>query len=128
MFELHSEVEVSAGQAAIRTIARALPSIAVGAAFIFIGYTKFDGDPRGEWVQIFERIGLGQWFRIATAVIQIAGGTLMIWPRARTAGAALLASTMVGAIIVDAFVLGSPLVVVPMMLLFVIVAVWAASL
>lgn len=128
MFELRSEIEESAGQAAFRKMARAVPSLAVGAVFVFIGYTKFDGDPRGEWVQVFERIGLGQWFRVATGVIQVAGGTLMIWPRARTAGAALLASTMVGAILVDAFILGSPLVVVPMMLLFVIVAVWASSL
>ena len=82
----------------------------------------------GEWVQVFERIGLGQWFRLATGIIQVTGGALMFWPRARTAGAALLACTMVGAIIVDAFVLGSPLVVVPMMLLFLLVAVWASSL
>jgi hypothetical protein len=28
--------------------------------FVIVGYTKFDSDPRGEWVQIFERIGVGQ--------------------------------------------------------------------
>ncbi len=128
MFEMEPAIEESASQAVLRKVVRSLPSIGVAALFIFVGYTKFDSDPRGEWVRTFERIGLGQWFRVATGSIQVAGGLLMLWPRVRTVGAALLACTMLGAIIVDAFVLGSPLVVVPMMLLFLIVAVWASSL
>ena len=40
-----------------------VPPALVGLLFVLIGYTKFDSNPRGEWYQIFEQIGLGQWFR-----------------------------------------------------------------
>ena len=48
-----------------------VPPALVGLLFVFIGYTKFDGNPRGEWYQIFERIGLGQWVRWFTGVMQV---------------------------------------------------------
>ena len=60
--------------------------------------------------------------------MQVAGGVLMVLPRTRPVGAPLLACTMVGAIIVDLAVLGTPMFVVPMMLLFLLVAIWAVSL
>ena len=104
---------------------RALPAIAVGLLFIFIGYGKFES--RGVWVTIFEQIGLGQWFRIFTGVVQVTGGVLMIPRRTRTAGAVLLGCTMVGAAIVDIVVIGSPVVIVPLLLLIVIAAVWVTS-
>jgi putative oxidoreductase len=127
MFELQPAIEESPARTTIRRVARYLPSLGVGLFFIVIGYTKFDGDPNGQWVRLFDRIGVGQWFRIVTAVVQVSGGALMLWPRARTVGAAMLASTMAGAACVDLFVLGSPVAVVPLMLLFLIVAVWATS-
>lgn len=110
-----------------RALARSLPAIAIGFLFIFIGYGKFDSSPRGSWVQIFEMIGLGQWFRIFTGVVQVTGGVLMLPRRTRTAGAALLACTMLGAAIVDVVVMGSPIVIVPLLLLIVIAAVWVTS-
>jgi hypothetical protein len=127
MFELESGADERALGTTIRRLARALPALIVAAFFIVVGYTKFEGDPQGPWFGIFERIGLGQWFRVFTGVVQVTGGALMLWPRSRTYGVALLASTMVGAAIVDLFVLGSPAVIVPMMLLFVLAAVWATS-
>jgi len=127
MFELKPSIEESATRAAIGRVVRFLPLLVVSALFIVIGYTKFDGGPHGPWVPIFAQIGLGQWFRVATGVVQIAGGLLIPWRPVRTLGAAMLASTMAGAVIVDLFVLGTPLAVVPMMLLFLIVAVWAVS-
>jgi len=54
-------------------LARTLPAIAVGVLFIAIGYGKFDGNPRRMWFRIFEQIGLGQWFRIFTGVVQVTG-------------------------------------------------------
>lgn len=95
--------------------------------FIAIGATKFKGDPGGEWYHAFERIGIGQWFRVATGLIQVLGGMLMVAPQTRTYGASALAVTMVGAAIVDVAVLGSLLVIVPLMLLFLIAAVWASG-
>jgi putative oxidoreductase len=105
--------------------ARYLPAVVLGVLFIFIGYGKFEN--RGVWVKIFEEIGLGQWFRIFTGVVQVAGGTLIVPRRTRTIGAVLLGSTMLGAAIVDVVVVGSPIVIVPLLLLILIAVVWVTS-
>ncbi len=81
----------------------------VMAAFISFGMDKFDSRPNGEWVQIFARIGFGQWFRIATGVIEIGGGVLYLFSRTNLVGAALLASTMLGATVAHFTVLRDPL-------------------
>jgi len=124
MFELH---ESRPSRAVLGKIIGRLPTIGVAALFVIVGYTKFNDDPNGEWVRIFELIGIGQWFRYATGTIQIAGGVLMLFPRSLTAGAAMLACTMIGAALVDVFILGSPLVLVPLVLLFVLAVTWVTS-
>jgi putative oxidoreductase len=108
-----------------RSLARTVPAIVIGILFVFIGYGKFEN--RGVWVTIFEEIGLGQWFRIFTGVVQVTGGVLIVPRRTRTVGAALLACTMLGAAIVDVVVIGSPVVVVPLLLLILIATVWVTS-
>lgn len=125
MFESTADPVVSRTRARAVSVARALPALAVGLLFVFIGYGKFSN--RGVWVQIFEQIGLGQWFRIFTGVVQVTGGVLMIPQRTRTAGAVLLGCTMLGAAIVDIVIMGSPIAVVPLLLLIVIAAVWVTS-
>jgi putative oxidoreductase len=100
-----------------------VPPALVGLLFVFIGYTKFNGDPRGEWYQTFERIGLGQWFRIFTGVVQVAGGLMMCVPKTMIYGAALLTCTMLGAVFVDIFVIHMPFFIVPFFLGVVIVTV-----
>jgi uncharacterized membrane protein YphA (DoxX/SURF4 family) len=125
MFEATAPADTSRTRALAGLVLRALPAIAIGLLFVFIGYGKFEN--RGMWVQIFEQIGLGQWFRIFTGVVQVTGGMLMIPPRTRTAGAVLLGCTMLGAAIVDVVVMGSPVVIIPLLLLIVIAAVWVTS-
>ncbi len=127
MFEFERSIEPSWPRAQLTKVLSVLPRVAVGFLFVFIGYTKFNDDPRSEWYQIFERIGLGQWFRYFTSVVQIAGGILITVRRTRTLGAVMLASTMVGAAFVDVFIVRSPLVIVPLLLLFVIATVWVMS-
>jgi putative oxidoreductase len=104
-----------------------LPRIALGVLFVYIGQTKFNSNPGSEWFQIFERIGLGQWLRYLTGVMQVTGGVLLLIPRTLTIGAAMLACTMIGAAFVDAFVLRAPLFIIPMMLLFAIFVIWVTS-
>jgi uncharacterized membrane protein YphA (DoxX/SURF4 family) len=82
---------------------------AVGMLFILIAFSKFDSDPHGVWYQIFDKIGLGQWFRIATGLIQLTGGILFLFPGTCRVGAVMLAGTMVGAIVVDTVIVGTPL-------------------
>ena len=125
MFETSAPADVSRARAVATTMARNLPAVAIGLLFIFIGYGKFEN--RGMWVQIFDQIGLGQWFRIFTGVVQLSGGVLILFRRGRTIGAALLGCTMLGAAIVDIVVIGSPVAIVPLLLLIVIAAVWVTS-
>jgi putative oxidoreductase len=104
-------------------LAKLVPPILVGLLFVLIGYTKFNGNPRGEWYQTFERIGLGQWFRVFTGLVQVSGGILMCIPRTLFVGAVLLASTMIGAVLVDLFVIRMPFFIIPFFLAVVIVIV-----
>jgi putative oxidoreductase len=105
-----------------------LPRLGIVFLFLFIGLSKFPNDPRGEWVEIFEQIGFGQWFRYFTGVVQVIGALLLLSPWTRTAGAVMLACTMMGAVLVDVFVahyLGYALV--PLILLGAILATWFAG-
>ena len=97
-----------------------LPRLAVGIAFAgFIGASQFSNDPHNEWIALFDRIGLGQWFRYFT------GGVLLLIPRTPTLGAAMLACTMIGAMAVHVFVLHTAVfALLPAILLGAIVAVW----
>lgn len=93
----------------IDAIADWLPRMAVAVFFIaIVGSDKLSTDPRGPWVGIFARIGVGQWFRYATGAVQIAGGLLVLIPKTATYGAAILACTMIGAVIVQIVVFHSP--------------------
>ena len=100
-----------------------VPPALVGLLFVFIGYTKFDGNPRGEWYQTFERIGLGQWFRYVTGGMQVLGGLLMCVPKTMVYGAAMLTCTMIGAVFVDLFIMHGPFFIIPFFLAVVIVIV-----
>jgi hypothetical protein len=127
MFELRPAIEESPAKAAFRRGVQSLPAAGVGLLFIVIGYTKFDSNPEGEWVRMFDQIGLGPWFRVFTGAVQIAGGALILPRKTRTIGAVMLGATMLGAAAVDVFILGSPLVIAPLLLLFLIATVWVTS-
>jgi putative oxidoreductase len=109
--------------AALRAALPSLPRAGLALLFVGIGYTKFNSDPQSEWVTIFARIGFGQWFRYLAGMMQVAGGALFLFHRTITPGAALLASTMLGAVIVD-FVMMPPFMFIPLMLLFATVTIW----
>ena len=93
-------------------------------AFIGIGWGKFDTNPHGEWVRIFARIGIGQWFRYFTGIVEVAGGLLYLPPRTCRIGAVLLASAMIGAVFALCTVLASPVSsIVPLALLVAVVLI-----
>jgi uncharacterized membrane protein YphA (DoxX/SURF4 family) len=79
--------------------------VAVALVFVSVGASKFT-DPM--WVRLFGRIGLGQWFRYLTGVMQIAGGALALVPRTSLVGIALAACTMFGAAVAWITVLHAP--------------------
>ncbi len=102
--------------------------ILAAATFFLAGGSKLAGV--APMVEMFDRIGLGQWFRYLTGGLEVTGAILLLIPGTVVLGGALLVVTMVGAIATHLFILGgSP---VPPIVLFVMVGTitwyrWLAS-
>ena len=96
---------MAAKASAVAELAWALQILAA-AQFFLTGLDKLGDAP--VMVQLFDAVGFGQWFRYATGTIEVAGAVLLLMPRAAALGAALLAMTMVGALIAHATVLPFP--------------------
>lgn len=90
-------------------------------AFISAGSMKLIGAP--DMIAVFEAIGWGQWFRYVTGGLEVVSAILLFVPGAQFIGAALLAATMVCAILFHIFVLGPSFV--PALVLLVIVSLIA---
>jgi hypothetical protein len=50
----------------------------IALAFVAFGWEKFSTN--GHWVKLFQQIGIGQWFRYFTGVVEILGGLLVLIP------------------------------------------------
>jgi putative oxidoreductase len=103
-----------------------LPRVAVALIFLSVGSEKFGS--HGPWIRIFARIGLGDWFRYLTGLMQVGGALLLLVPPLVTLGAVVLGSTMVGAIVTNVFILNTGLAaIIPSALLAAVVFVgWRA--
>jgi putative oxidoreductase len=75
-------------------------------AFLGAASGKLLGKP--EMVGLFEVIGIGQWFRYLTGLLEATGAVLVVIPRTRFFGAALLGVVMIGAVLTHLFVLHNP--------------------
>jgi putative oxidoreductase len=73
-------------------------------AFIGAGGGKLAGT--AVMVELFDKVGLGQWFRYFTGLLEVAGGIGLLVPRYAFHAARLLAIVMVGAVIAHLSVLG----------------------
>jgi putative oxidoreductase len=82
----------------------------VALIFVLIGLDKFGAPAHNDWIAIFARIGLGQWFRVATGCTEIAGGLLLLARATSRVGAVVLGLTMLGAAVAHVTVLGDPLI------------------
>ena len=58
-------------------------------------------------VQIFAQIGIGQWFRIVTGVVEIIGAFALVYPGLASIGGLWLGGTMVGAVAIHLLILHS---------------------
>jgi putative oxidoreductase len=85
-----------------------MPRIGVGLFFIIFGLEKFDSSRVGSWVPLFEQIGVGQWFRYVTGIVEVSAGLLLVPPATTVPAALILAATMLGAIAVHCFVIHDP--------------------
>ena len=88
----------SAAPSKMAVIARWTLQGLVAAAFLAAGAAKLAGAP--PVVAIFAQIGAGQWFRYVTALVEITGAVLLLWPGRSGFGAALLACIMACALLV----------------------------
>jgi hypothetical protein len=61
-------------------------------------------------VDVFERVGLGQWFRYFTALLELGGAALLLWPATTAFGALMLAIVSVGAFLAQLLVLHEDIV------------------
>ena len=78
--------------------------ILAAAAFFAAGGPKLTGAPM--MVAMYDKIGVGQWFRYLTGILEISGAISLLVPRFTFYGAALLAVVMLGAITAHLTVLG----------------------
>ncbi len=103
-----------------RNIALWVLQVAAAAMFLMAGFSKLGGEP--QTVALFQMIGVGQWFRYLTGVLEIGGAVLLLIPALAGIGALLLAVVMVGAVLATVFVVGaSPLT--PLVLLAVLAVI-----
>jgi len=81
--------------------------IGIACFYVLVGLEKFGGGSH-TWIPVFERIGWGQWFRIATGVIEVGGGVRYVLPWTKWPATILLAATMLGAVLAHVTVLHDP--------------------
>ena len=108
--------------ASVPRIADWVIRIIVALAFLAAGGAKLAGAPM--MVEIFNHIGVGQWFRYVTAGCEIVGALLILAPRTAIYGAALLTCVMVGALFCHFVVLGGNPLPAAVLLLLNLVVLW----
>jgi hypothetical protein len=107
-----NETGLQRGRASL--IALWVTQVALALMFLMAGGSKLAGVPA--MVSLFAALGLGQWFRYVTGVIEATSGILLLVPSAAIFGALLLIPVMLGAIAINLFVVpASP--VMPLLLL-----------
>jgi putative oxidoreductase len=88
----------------VTTIALWIAQIAAAGMFLFAGGLKLSGDPA--MVQVFDAVGIGQWFRYLTGSIEVVSAALLLVPSLAVFGALLLVPTMIGAVVTHLFIVG----------------------
>jgi putative oxidoreductase len=109
------------GRAAL--IALWVTQVVLALMFLMAGGSKLAGVPA--MVSLFGQIGVGQWFRYVTGAIELTAGIALLIPSASIFGAVLLIPTMIGAIVVNVFVVPASPVAPLVLLLLAATVAWA---
>jgi putative oxidoreductase len=96
---------VPANSGKVRVVTMWILSVLLALAFLGAGGAKLAG--AAAMVELFDKVGRGQWFRYFTGLLEVAGGIGLLIPRYAFYAAGLLAIVMVGAIIAHLTVLGT---------------------
>ena len=97
--------------------------IALGGMFLLAGGSKLLGAPA--MVTLFNTIGVGQWFRYVTGIIEVGSAIALLVPSTAVFGALLLVPTMIGAVTTELFIVGDPAIPPAVLLVGAIGVVWA---
>jgi putative oxidoreductase len=94
----------------------------LGATLFFIaGFAKLSGDE--QMVQMFAAIGIGQWFRYVTGLIEVVSAILLLIPALSGIGALLAVPMMIGVSLIQLLVIGgSPVLPIGLLIIASIVA------
>jgi uncharacterized membrane protein YphA (DoxX/SURF4 family) len=80
--------------------------LALAGIFFLVGGAKLIG--RSDMVDLFRSIGVGQWLRYLTGVLEVFGAAFMVIPLASGASAVALGTVMISATFIELFVLHRP--------------------
>jgi len=97
--------------------------IALAGMFLLAGGSKLLGAP--PMVALFNTIGIGQWFRYVTGIIEVGSAVALLVPTLAVFGAVALVPTMIGAILTQVFIVGDSPVPPTVMLVAAAVVIWA---
>jgi putative oxidoreductase len=107
-----------------RTVASWVLAVLLALAFLGAGCSKVAGAPA--MIEVFEKVGLGQWFRILTGTLEVLGEVGLMVPRLRFSAAVLLALVMVGAVGAHLTTLGGSPIPAVVLLVMAAAAAWLA--
>ena len=96
--------------------------IVLAGMFLLAGGSKLLGAPA--MVGLFDAIGIGQWFRYLTGLIEVGSALAVLVPSIAVFGALALVATMVGAIVTHLFIVGGSPAVPAILLLGSAAVVW----
>ena len=83
--------------------------LALAGMFLLAGGSKLASAPA--MIGLFDTVGVGQWFRYVTGLIEVGSAVTLMVPSLAPFGAMALVATMAGAILTHLFIVGgSPLV------------------
>ena len=97
--------------------------IGLAGMFLLAGGSKLLGAPA--MVALFNTIGIGQWFRYVTGLIEVGSALALLVPSIAVFGALALVPTMIGAVATELFIVGDSAVPPAVLLIAVGGVVWA---
>jgi uncharacterized membrane protein YphA (DoxX/SURF4 family) len=105
-----------------RIVAAWIAQVLLAAVFLAAGGAKLAGLPM--MVQIFDQIGIGQWLRIVTGVVEVIGAVALLVPSFAALGAAWLGATMFFAVLTHFFILHTSAMPALVLLALNVLVVW----
>ncbi len=95
---------------------------ALAGMFLLAGGSKLVGAPA--MVTLFNTIGVGQWFRYVTGLIEVGAAIALLVPSIAVFGALVLVPTMIGAVATELFIVGDSAIPPAVLLLGAVAVVW----